>query len=243
MRETMEETIDLRELFLILKKRIGLIISLGLLGAIAGAAISFFLLTPIFEVSTQLVVRPSLSAIESGVAESQVSPRLLNTFNEIIVSPVILEDVIRDMGLGMTPTQLQGKMRTSNRSDSQVITLSVRDADAIRAQDIANTTANVFANEVGSIMNVDNVSILSRAQAAQHLSPISPRPNLNIVIAAAAGIMLGIGLSLLLEYMDKTIKSEHDVENLIGLPVLGIIPEIDPDDMVARRNGRSNKPV
>ncbi|HEY9577423.1 MAG TPA: GNVR domain-containing protein, partial [Pseudobacillus sp.] len=74
---------------------------------------------------------------------------------------------------------------------------------------------------------VDNVSILTEAEASDSLAPVKPKPLLNIVIALVVGLMVGVGLAFLLEYMDNTVKTEQDVEKLLDLPVLGSVTVID----------------
>ena len=52
---------------------------------------------------------------------------------------------------------------------------------------------------------------------------------IGIGLGAIIGLILGLGLSFLFEYFDKTIKTPEDVEGYLGLPVLGTIPKIDKD--------------
>ena len=88
-------------------------------------------------------------------------------------------------------------------------------------------------------MNVNNVSILAEATAFENQSPIKPNPQLNIAIALVIGLMLGVGLAFLLEYLDNTIKSEQDIEKLLELPVLGGISSMErkeQDKMLKKQN-------
>ena len=78
-------------------------------------------------------------------------------------------------------------------------------------------------------MSVDNVNILSPAVLAENPSPVKPNKMLNIAIGAVVGLMIGVGLAFLLEYLDTTIKTEHDVEELLHLPIIGLVSPI-PDD-------------
>ena len=78
-------------------------------------------------------------------------------------------------------------------------------------------------------MNVDNVTVLAKAQVTGNTSPVKPKPTLNMAIAFVVGLMISVGLAFLLEYLDNTIKSEEDLERLLELPVLGTITEIEVD--------------
>jgi capsular polysaccharide biosynthesis protein len=119
------------------------------------------------------------------------------------------------------------------------MTVSVTDPDPKIALDIANKTAEVFEKEIKSIMSVDNVTILPLADDQENQSPVSPNPTLNIAVSAFVGLLVGIGLAILLEFLDNTIKTEQDIETLLELPVLGAITTIDQDfDARNSNNGR-----
>lgn len=232
----MEETIDLKELFQILKKRLVLIFVITFVATVVAGVVSYLFITPTFQVSTQLVVSSSSGDNQVNNAEVQGNIQLINTFNDILVSPAILGQVIEELGLNKTASQLQGQMSVGNSTSSQVMTLTVTDADPNLARDIANATAEVFAANVGDIMNVDNVSILAQAEVTDNMGPVSPRPMLNMVMALVVGLMVGVGLAFLLEYLDKTVKTEQDIDKLLELPVLGTIPMMIAEDMSQNRS-------
>ncbi|ANX13968.1 capsular biosynthesis protein [Fictibacillus arsenicus] len=225
----MEETINLKELFAILRKRLWLIISLTVIAAVTAGVISFYFLTPIYQASTQLLVNQSKEDKQIDINQVQTNLDLINTYNVIMKSPVILEKVIAQMNLDTTVGQINEQITVSSKENSQVVEVSVEDKDPAQAVQLANTIGDVFKKEIVTIMNVDNVSILSKAQLAEDPSPIKPKPLLNIAIALVVGLMAGVGLAFLLEYMDTTIKTEQDIENVLGLPVLGTISEFQPE--------------
>jgi capsular polysaccharide biosynthesis protein len=239
----MEETISLRELFYTLRKRIWLIISIAVVATLASGIISFYVLTPIYSSSTQLLVNQEKSDQPMyNIGEIQTNLQLINTYNVIIKSPAILDLVAKELDMDITTEQLNEKITVGSEKDSQVLSISVQDADPQMATDIANTTAKVFQNEIVKIMNVDNVSILAQAKTKENPSPIKPRPLLNIAIALVVGLMAGVGLTFLLEYMDNTIKNEMDVEKVLGLPVLGAINTMTEKDL-AQGSGRKQTEV
>jgi capsular polysaccharide biosynthesis protein len=223
----MEETISLKELFLTLKKRLSLIALITILFATISGLISYFYLTPIYQASTQILVNQSKNEQNTySAGEVQTNLQLINTYNVIIKSPAILDLVIKELDLNMTTGQLNGKITVQSEQNSQVVTISVQDPDPNLAADIANETASIFQTEIKDIMNVDNVSILAKAVVLDNQSPIKPQPLMNIVIALVVGLMIGVGLAFLMEYLDNTIKTEQDIEQTLGLPVLGAIPTI-----------------
>src|SRR3954449_6655171 len=196
----MEETISLKELFETLKKRLWLIVSITVIAAVISGVISYYFLTPIYQASTQILVNQTKN--EQGVYNSnevQTNLQLINTYNVIITSPAILDIVTKELNLDMSASQLKGKITVGSEKDSQVVNLSVQDPNAEVAAQIANKTAEVFKRQIPSIMKVDNVSILAKANASESASPIKPKKLMNVAIAIVVGLMAGVGLSFLLE--------------------------------------------
>ena len=224
----MEETISLKELFQMLKKRLSLIFIITAIAVIAAGIISYFVITPIYQASTQLLVNQTKNELtEFNAGTVQTNLQLINTYNMIIKSPAILEKVADQLGSDLTAGQLNEKITVQSEADSQVVNLTVQDPDPQMAADIANTTAEVFEKEIVALMNIDNVNILAKAVVGENASPVKPQPLLNIAIALVVGLMAGVGLAFLLEYLDNTVKDEQDIEKALGLPVLGAIATFD----------------
>ncbi|MDG5789293.1 Wzz/FepE/Etk N-terminal domain-containing protein [Evansella sp. AB-P1] len=247
----MEETISLKEIFQTIKKRLGLIILLTVVAVAAAAIISYFYLTPMYQSSTQVLVNQSK---EEGQAYTQGDIRtnleLINTYNVIIKSPAILEPVREELGLNRGSGSLGNQITVGSEGNSQVIYIRVQDENPAMAVQIANTVASVFQREIVNIMNVNmnDVSILSSAVLSDNPSPVSPNPPLNIAIALVVGLMAGVGLAFLLEFLDNTLKSEDQLEKALGIPVLGAISTIDDKNVELKkltvtkraRTGREN---
>ncbi|TDL32623.1 capsular biosynthesis protein [Jeotgalibacillus sp. S-D1] len=223
----MEETISLKELFNTLKKRMLLIIMIALIAVSASAVVSYFFITPVYQSSTQLLVNQERTEQPNlNVSDIQANLELINTYNVIIKSPVILDKVSEQMNGKFSAAQLNEKITVQTESESQVVNVSVQDPDPHVAADIANSTAAVFQEDIVELMNVDNVSILAPAEVKSSQAPVSPQPILNMAIALVVGLMIGVGLAFLLEYLDNTIKTEQDIEKTLDLPLLGVIGNI-----------------
>lgn len=223
----MEETIWLLEIAKIIKKRLWLIITLIVISCGISAGISFYALTPIYQAQTQILVNQKITSEEVYTWQTtETDLRLINTYNVILTSPAILTRVIEKLNLTLTPATLTERIFVSNESDSKVVNIRVEDSNPSQATEISNTLAEIFKEEVPRLMSVDNISILSAAKLSDKPIPVKPNKILNIVIGGFVGLMLGIGLTLLLELLDNTIKSESDVETLLNLPVIGIVDYI-----------------
>ncbi|WP_033578294.1 YveK family protein [Priestia aryabhattai] len=223
----MEETISLRELFAVLRKRLWLIVLITIIAATVSVVISFFVLTPVYESKTQILVNQAKNDQQLyNMQAVQTNVQLINTYNDIITSPAILDKVVKELKLDKSAASLSNQIQVTSAQDSQVAQIVVQDTSAKRSTEIANTTASVFQKEVPKLMNVDNVKVLSKATLGESASPIKPQPLLNIAIAIVVGLMIGVSLSFLLEYLDNTLKTEQDIENLLKLPIMGVVTTI-----------------
>ena len=228
----MEETISLQELFKTIRKRLSLIAFITAIAITISGVVSFAILTPIYQASTQILVNQEKQEPSSFNAQDiQTNLQLINTYNVIIKSPAILSKVIEELNLNTTTDDLNKQITVSSVENSQVVTIQVNDPDPKVAVVIANTTAEVFQEEIQHLMKVDNINILAAAELGENPTPIKPNPKLNMAIAAVIGLMLGVGLAFLLEYLDTTMKTEQDIEDLLELPILGLISPIPDEDV------------
>ncbi|WP_077623348.1 YveK family protein [Sediminibacillus massiliensis] len=239
----MEETISLKEIFEVLRKRALMIISLIIGAALISAIISYFIITPTYEASSQFIVNQNNQDAESvEINEIRSNVELINTYNVIIKSPRILGGVAEELNLNLSAEQLSEKIQVSSEENSQVVLVTASDISHVTAVDIANTTVELFQDEIPDLMNVNNVNILSQATVTADPTPVSPKPLLNIAIAVVLGAMVGVGIAFLLEYMDNTIKTETDIEKKLELPVIGVISHITEEDLAASAFGKSATP-
>lgn len=223
----MEEAISLKELFGIIKKRFVLIITIFVLAMTLAGLVSYYYLTPIFQASTQILINQKESQQNQFSSQDiDTNLQLINTYNVIIKTPFILSKVIDNLNLKTTPDLLYKQITVNSEQNSQVVNVSVEDPDLQQAIDIANMTAEVFQEEIKTLMNVDNVNILSPAVYTKDTHPIKPNSILNVAIAGIIGLMIGIGITFLMEYLNTSIKTEQDIAESLGLPILGLISPI-----------------
>ena len=220
----MEETIDLREYFGIVKKRFWIIALITVVGAVISGLISFFVLQPVYETKTTLIVDTNQNEETQTVTGDQfsVSQKLAVTYGEIIKSRTVLEPVIKNLKIDETYEELAQKITVSPVKDTQIISISVQDTNPKKARDIANQIPKVFTKEVKRITNANGVEVIDKAITP--INPIKPNKVMNVAVAAVLGMMIGLFIVFLLEYMDNKIKTPQDIEKHLGLPVLGVIP-------------------
>jgi capsular polysaccharide biosynthesis protein len=222
------EEISLKEVLFILKKRMKLILSLFLVAILLSGIISVFVLDKVYQANTTLMVgRPKDYVSDANIQYNELllNQKLVSTYGELIKTRAVAEEVIDNLNLDLSYEQYKEKVNVSLVKDTELIQIIVKDNDPSVARITADETANVFMDKVQEIMKVDNVHVIDKAEIPTE--PVSPNVTLNIAIAAVLGLMIGVFLAFLLEFLDNTIKTPEDVEKYLNLPVLGSIPKVE----------------
>lgn len=220
------EEIELRELFYIVWKRIWIILLITVLCLVTSGIVSFFVLEDEYSTSTTLMVgKPKDYNEDMNYQDILLNQKLVSTYSEIAKSRIVLNEVVETLELEMSSGALSGKINVSLVRDTEIIKISVNDNDPELAARIANVTASIFKKHVSRIMKIDNVQVIDKAVVP--VSPVKPRPMLNIAIAGVLGGMLSVFIVFILEYLDNTIKTPEEVEKYLELPVIGMIPHTE----------------
>ncbi|GKZ04409.1 YveK family protein [Paraclostridium bifermentans] len=220
----MEETIDLKEYFQIIKKRAWIIVLITSVAVIVSGIISFFVLSPVYESNTTILVNSDKAPGTDVITTDQinVSEKLAVTYGEIIKSKAVLDEVTKSLGIKGGYEEIADKINVSSVNETQIISVSVQDTNPQRAADIANAIPKAFTKEVKRITKANSVKVIDKGIVPK--TPIKPNKIMNIAIAAVLGIMISLFVIFLLEYLDNKIKVPQDIEKHLGLPLLGVIP-------------------
>lgn len=231
----MEEVVSLQEIALVLKKRVLLIFSMMILGVVALAGVTFFLITPKYETDTQLVVQSNQETLTNANLQSDLTGNVMmvNTYKDLIKSDVVLDQVslqlTKENGIQYTSNELNKMISVTQSQNSQMFSIRVISINAKEAMEIANKTAMIFKEKAVEILKVDKVSIISPAKL--QTTPVSPNKKLNLLIGAVIGLILGVMIVFLLEFLDKTVKDTKFIENELELPILGEISVLSDKEL------------
>ena len=222
----MDETTDLRDYFEIVKKRLWIIITLMIICGLVSGLISFFVLKPVYQASTSLIVDTERNESSQMITGDQfgVTQKLAVTYGEIIKSRTVLGGVIESLKLDYKYENLAKNVTVSPIKDTQIISINVQDKDPKRARDIANEIPKIFKNEAKTTTIKSNaIQVIDEASLPE--KPIKPNKVMNIIVAAVVGMMIGLVIVFLLEYLDNTLKTPQDVEKHLGMSILGVLPD------------------
>lgn len=222
----MEETIDLREYFFILKKKLWIIVTSALVCGLISGLVSFFALTPIYQANTSLIVNKEVG---NKVTEMTTTDdlnyvqKLAITYGEIIKSRAVITPTIEKLDLNMTYEELASAVSVTNVSDTQIIKISVQHKNPKVAMKICNTIPSIFSEEVQRIVKASGVEVIDKAILPTN--PIKPNKKMNVLIAMVLGAMVSVFIIFLIEALNTKIKEPKDIEEKLGIPVFGVVPK------------------
>lgn len=229
-----EEYINISEILDALKKRYKIIIAITLAFTIIAALVSFFVIKPKYEVTTKLFIGKEQSKTQDfNSNDITMYQKLLSTYAEVVTTNDLVEKAIEKGKIDETVKDVKEGLKVTPRADTQILEISYTGTNKEEAVDIVENITDQFIKESKKLIPNGNIKIIQKAKMPE--KPVSPNKKLNILIAFVLGLMVSVGLSLLLEFMDNTYKSKEELEKAVDLPVLGVIPELDVENSSSKR--------
>ncbi|WP_434794253.1 putative capsular polysaccharide biosynthesis protein YwqC [Terrisporobacter petrolearius] len=222
----MEETIDLREYFFILKKKMWIIVLSAVICGVISGLVSFYVLKPVYEANTTLIVNKEVENETTQMTTSDdlnFVQKLALTYGEIIKSRSVITSTIDKLNLDMTYEDLSEAVSITNVENTQIIKISVKNENPRVASTICNTIPEIFSTEVQRIVKASGTEVIDKAAVPEE--PIKPNKTINIVIATVLGAMVSVFVIFLKEALNTKIKEPKDIEEKLGLPVFGVVPK------------------
>ena len=227
MKEQEKFEIDVFQLVKVLWKRKFLIVLAALVAGLAAFAYSSFVIQPQYTSTTRIYVVNRNQADKPGLTNQdlQAGSYLVKDYREIILSQDVLEKVVADQSLAMDAKTLGRKVSVTVPADTRIVSISVRDGKPEEASRIANALREVAAQKIISVTRVSDVTTLEEARPAT--SPSSPNIRRNTMMATIAGVGFVTVIVLLVELLDDRVKRPEDIEEVMHLSLLGVIPNLE----------------
>lgn len=222
------EEIDLVELFDYFFRRAYIIIITALVFLVGGLTYTVFLKEPLYKSDVNVILVSKNSQSSSLQSEIAANQKLAATYRELVTSRSVLNEVIEDLDLTYTVSQLQKMISVQNVNETEIIKITVSSSKPKEAKEIANVVAIKFQDEVKDIYNLENVSIVDKAVLAKE--PYNINVVKESIIYIALGVVLSCGVIFVIYYFDNTIKSIDQVEKRLGIPVIGTVPMVGKKD-------------
>ena len=227
MKEQETFEIDVFQLVKVLWKRKFLIVLAALVAGLAAFAYSSFVIQPQYTSTTRIYVVNRNQADKPGLTNQdlQAGSYLVKDYREIILSQDVLEKVVADQNLTMDAKTLGRKVSVTVPADTRIVSISVRDGKPEEASRIANALREVAAQKIISVTRVSDVTTLEEARPAT--SPSSPNIRRNTMMATIAGVGFVTVIVLLVELLDDRVKRPEDIEEVMHISLLGVIPNLE----------------
>lgn len=227
MKEQDKFEIDVFQLVKVLWKRKFLIVLAALVAGLAAFAYSSFVIQPQYTSTTRIYVVNRNQADKPGLTNQdlQAGSYLVKDYREIILSQDVLEKVVADQNLTMDAKTLGRKVSVTVPADTRIVSISVRDGKPEEASRIANALREVAAQKIISVTRVSDVTTLEEARPAT--SPSSPNIRRNTMMATIAGVGFVMVIVLLVELLDDRVKRPEDIEEVMHISLLGVIPNLE----------------
>lgn len=187
-------------------------------------AYSAFLATPQYDSTTRLYVVNQSSDNGAGITNQdlQAGSFLVKDYKEIILSQDVLKNVTTTLGI---TEDIKDKITVTIPTDTRILSITVRDSDPDQAATIANTLRDEAAKKIIEVTKVSDVTTLEAALPAEN--PSTPQTKRNLVLGFIAGAFLATALVLVLEVLDDRVKRPQDIEEGLGMTLLGIVPNAE----------------
>jgi polysaccharide biosynthesis transport protein len=225
--------VELKDYIRIIRKRWRIIIA-AMLVVLAGAALATALSPKVYEATTQLFVSTSGGNDSSALLQgSSFTQQRVKSYADVITTPKVLDPVIAALKLNTTAEKLATHVTATVPLDTVLIEVAVTDASPRVAAEVANSVGEQFTNTVADLESVADgksspVKVTVVSVPTVPTAPISPKPTRNLALGVVLGLLLGLGLALLRDLLDTTIKGEKDCADVTDATVIGSIG-FDPD--------------
>lgn len=188
------------------------------------AALRMVVVPPQYEARARLIVLAPNQAV-NDLQTLQLYRNLVPAYQQILSSRRVMDAVRAELNLDWSRDEYRRNVRIEANEEAQTLDVLVRASSPSEAARIATGAAEVMTRVAAEVMREDRLVLLDPAVPPE--KPVTPRPALEIMLAAVVGVMTGMAVAFALEISDRRIRDEASVERRLGLPVLGVIPHID----------------
>ncbi len=213
----------LLELLQLLRKHLRMVVLLPVVCAVAMALASVLAMSDTYTAQTDMYVlasseESSSSALSTDLSASQM---LTNDVATLLQSERVMSDAADQIGLENLDAY---DITVTSETTTRVIILAVTGSDPVGTANVANALADNVSQVAQEVMNVESVNVIDEASAPEE--PSGPNRVLYVAVACMAGLFVAVAIVVLMDIVDTRVRSAEDVEELLGLPVIGRIPEL-----------------
>ena len=233
MGERIGTFVELKDYIRVIRKRWQIIVAVTLV-VLAGAAMATAVSPKVYEATTRLFVSTSGSTDSSALLSgSNFTQERVISYAEVITTPNVLDPVIKTLHLNTTAANLGAQITATVPLNTVLIEVAVQNTNPRVAAQVADAVGKQFTKTVANLESVNKgqsspVKVTVVSSPTVPTTPVSPQPTRNLALGVVLGLLLGLGLALLRDLLDTTIKNEKDCSEVSDTTVIGSIA-FDPD--------------
>lgn len=222
-----EFEIDLLALFRAVWRKKVFILAVSCLVGVLAFGYQVLLATPQYE-STSRIYVVNRQNNELGVLTNQdlqAGSYLVKDYREIILSQSVLQEVIDDLDLELTPEGLAHKITVTIPTETRIISITVSDPNPETAARIVNLFRQKASEKMIEVTKASDVTTVDEGVAAT--APSSPKVKRNTLLAFLATALLMVLIVLMTDIIDDRVRKPEDIEEAMNIPLLGVVPHLD----------------
>ena len=218
-----EQVISISEIIDAVKKRWKIIALCTLIATLVSGIFSFFIISPTYEASTKVFIGKEESSVENyNYNDITMYQKLLKTYSELIKTKDLINRSITNSEYELEVEDVLNNVSVTTVADTQMIQIAYKSTSPNIAKNMLENITNEFITTAQDLVPNGNVRVLETVELPEE--PVAPNKKMNIAIAFILGMMVGLGIVFLLEYLDNTYKNKEQLEKDLDIPVLGVIP-------------------
>ena len=218
-----EQVISISEIIDAVKKRWKIIALCTLIATFVSGIFTFFIIAPTYEASTKVFIGKEESSVENyNYNDITMYQKLLKTYSELIKTKDLINRSITNSEYELDVEDVLNNVSVTTVADTQMIQIAYKSTSPNIAKNMLENITNEFITTAQELVPNGNVRVLETVELPEE--PVAPNKKMNIAIAFILGMMVGLGIVFLLEYLDNTYKNKEQLEKDLDIPVLGVIP-------------------
>lgn len=223
-----ESNIKIQDVIVALKKRWQIIVGITLVATILSSIASFFIIKPKYQASAKLFIgkEDNGQQVAYNNSDIQMYQQLIKTYISVINTKDLVRRATEKKGIDIDVSSVLSNLSVIQAGENtQILQISYTSTDKNASKDVVQAITDEFIDYSSQLITNSNVKVVEEASLPE--APISPNKKMNILISLVFGFLVGVGLSIMLEFMDNTFKDKDTLEEFINLPVIGVIPNWD----------------
>ena len=219
-----KESIRIEDIFEMLVKKWKMILLITFATTLMAIGANFFIIAPKYEASTKMFIGKENAKDQNyNNSDIQMYQQLVKTYAGVITTSDLVEKAIDKADLKITSGDVLKNLTVTPSANTQILEIKYISTDKLLSRDLVDAVTSQFIRTSTELIPNGNVKIIESVRLPE--SPVSPNKKMNIAIGFLFGLLISVGLAFLLEFMDNTFRTKEQLEEILGIPVIGTIPE------------------